>query len=311
VQELTRSFVVVADDSYRLETENDPECRFFKRLFQQSSHGPSSQGTYIFTPGGTLLESNGDSYDAQKMAATLRRAIRKWNALSVEERRDIGKSSALRRGETIGLPGQQYYPKDGLVLRLSYRDLPRGYHYSREERWNEDFAWFTKREARNMLPQNPAVGQSTVVPGHVVERLVRFHLIDQVRGEGGPFDKEHIKSAKMTTNVTGVRNRVVTLELRGETDVSAAGHWGIKGKRPTSHQQRGFRTKLLGHAEYDLRKERFVRFDMVALGVRWGGTAYNMRYDDLAENPIGVSFTLAGRGRMERLRPKLFWAYPK
>jgi hypothetical protein len=74
-------------------------------------------------------------------------------------------------------------------------------------------------------------------------------------------------------------------------------------------RKRGFETRLLGSAKYDLKQERFVAFEMVALGTRWGGTRYNRRADDLEPGPPGVAFTLAGDTPAEHVAPAYLRAY--
>ena len=309
MQALTKRFVAVADDSYRLETGKDVESRFFRKIFALSHHGQSSQGTYVFTPGGTLLASIGDSHNPRIVAETLQKALEKWNALSKREQLSGSGSAEIIRAKAIPPPGQDRYPAGGLVLRCSYRDLPRKSRHKWADRRNEDFAWFTKHEARQFLPSAPRVGQRYEVPVELVSRLAQFHLVDRVRGEVGYFAKEHVRKAQITVHVTKVRRSLISVELKGETHTSAQGMWGVKGPQNRTRQTRGYRARLLGHAVYSLQERKFVSFEMVALGTRWGGTEYNFRYDDLEPSPLGVAFTLAGTGPLERLPPGLLWAY--
>jgi hypothetical protein len=61
--------------------------------------------------------------------------------------------------------------------------------------------------------------------------------------------------------------------------------------------------RLLGKATFDMTKERFLTFELVALGTRWGSTQNNSRRGDLDEAPIGLLFTLAGDSPCERVAP--------
>ena len=45
---------------------------------------------------------------------------------------------------------------------------------------------------------------------------------------------------------------------------------------------------------FDVERGRFTRFDLVAIGTRWGGTTHNARGRDLDPAPVGYAFTLAG-----------------
>ena len=66
---------------------------------------------------------------------------------------------------------------------------------------------------------------------------------------------------------------------------------------------------LLGHARYDLKENRFVAFEVVAVGTRWGGTQYNGRGRDLAPAPFGAVLSLAGTAYADRVAPEHFWGY--
>ena len=52
-----------------------------------------------------------------------------------------------------------------------------------------------------------------------------------------------------------------------------------------------------------------VAFDVVAVGIRWGGTQYNCRDNDLAPAPFGAVLSLAGASRAERVAPEHFRGY--
>ena len=54
---------------------------------------------------------------------------------------------------------------------------------------------------------------------------------------------------------------------------------------------------------------RFIGFEVVAVGTRWGGTQYNCRGDDLAPAPFGAVLSLAGLSRAERVAPEHFRGY--
>jgi hypothetical protein len=109
--------------------------------------------------------------------------------------------------------------------------------------------------------------------------------------------------------VTGVDAGVVSLRLDGQTRAAAEGNWaigGLRGGRAGSPQKRGFEANLLGKATYDQKRQRFLTFELVAVGSRWGATQFNVRRDDLGPAPMGVFLTLAGEGPSERVAPAFF-----
>ncbi len=296
-----------------MQRDNDPECRLFRKFAEEGHYGgrpgSSRQGTYAATPSGVLLASI-NSNDPARIAAMLQRALVKWETLSRAERLlsedPQNQSAALQRPE-------RFYPKDGLVLHVNSRDLPRDAPAAgwRGKAWNQDYAWFTKEEAKQFLPQPPQVGQKQELSAPLIERIARCHLVDNVRGQTAPYDAQHIEKARLTVEVLAVDGSVVSLRLEGQTRAAAEGTWSVRGLRDTraTPQKRGFEARLLGNATYDVTKERFLTFELVVVGTRWGGTQFNGRSDDMDPAPLGVLFTLAGNRPGEQVAPAFFRAY--
>ena len=47
-----------------------------------------------------------------------------------------------------------------------------------------------------------------------------------------------------------------------------------------------------GAVVFDRKQKRFTRFDLLAVGERWGGSLYNFRDTDLNRAPIGFAFQI-------------------
>jgi hypothetical protein len=311
VLELAAKFIPAADEVYRLQNGSDAECRLFQKFAEEGHYGGrpgrTRQGTYAATPNGVLLASV-NSNDAKRIADMLRSALAKWEKLPRVERLlaedPKGQGPALRRAE-------RYYPEGGLVLHVYSRDLPRedvaaGW---RGKAWNQDYAWFKKEEARQFLPQGFRMGQKSEVPVPLIRRIARAHLVDNVRGQTSPFDEKHLEKARLTAEVTAAEAGIISLRFEGETRAAAEGTWsvgGLRGGRNLTPQKRGLETRLLGKATYDVKRERFLTFELVAVGTRWGATQFNVRRDDLGPAPMGVLFTLASASPSERIAPAFF-----
>ena len=106
--------------------------------------------------------------------------------------------------------------------------------------------------------------------------------------------------ADLTATVSSVDDGIVALELSGRTEAAVEGE-GEKWPR-------GFRTELRGSARWDDRTGRFVAFELVASGERWGATQFNMRDRDRDRSPIGVVLRLANSGS-PRVAPAFIWQY--
>jgi hypothetical protein len=299
----------------RLQSGNAPDCTLFQKIGEQGHYAgrkvPSEtrQGTYAAAPSGVLLASL-NSNDPNLVAAMLERALAKWEALPREQR--------LLADTPIGTASvqgwQRLYPADGLVLRVNSRDLPREQadNSGRGQTWNLDFVWFTKAEARQFVPAEIKNGAHTELPQELVERIARLHLVDNVRGETQPFPPTAVEKAVISSKIVEVDADTVKLHLEGATKASMEGIWSIAGYRDMaspSPQKRGYETKILGKAEYDVKKERFKSFEMLAVGMRHGATQYNGRSRDPGPAPMGHAFTLAGDTPAERVPPAFFGAY--
>ncbi len=298
---LTAKFVATTDEVYRLQnlrTGTDPECRFFQK-FAEVGHsrrpGASRQGTYCVTPSGMLLGSI-NSNDPKQIVDLMEKSLAKWETLQRAERlsaEDPRKQLAeIERAE-------RFYPKDGLVLLVTSRDLPRKAKGEKPANpdwralaWNHDFAWFTKAEAKQFLPPETKVGAKHDLPLPIVRRIACAHLIDNVRGQTEPFEEDEVKGARMSAAVTSVEGHVVTLQIHGESRTER--------DRPRKH---GLDMRLLANATFDLKRERFLTFEMVAVGSRWGGTQLNGRWRDADAAPIGLVFTLAEDSPCQHIAP--------
>ena len=133
------------------------------------------------------------------------------------------------------------------------------------------------------------MGKKQDLPVPLLHRIACAHLIDNVRGQTSPFEESQVKKARLSAEVTAVDGDVVSLRLEGQTRTA------IEGRR-----EHGLDMRLLGKATFDLAKGRFLTFELVAVGSRWGGTQLNGRRGDTDAAPIGILFTLAADSPCER-----------
>ncbi len=313
---LARNFIPAADEVGRLQSGKDEECLLFQKIAEQGHYAgrtrPSStrQGTYATTADGRLLIS-WNTNDPRVVASKLRQAIARWQEIQKAggQPADVPALDAAKLNRE-----ERFYPENGLVLRVNTRDLPRDPPQEGRwaDSWNQDFAWFKKEEARQFVPTVLAVDETCEVPRALVERLARMHLVDNVRGQTTHFPAWAVEEAKLTIRITEIEGEVVVLRLEGRTRTREEGRWSIGGfrdaDRPTQ-QKRGMELALLGRARYDRKQEKFVAFELVAAGMRSGGTQYNGRARDLDPAPFGALLSLAGDSEAEHVPPEHFWAY--
>ncbi len=310
----------MADEVSRLQRGGDAECRLFQKFAEQGHYGgrtyPSNtrQGTYAATPSGIFLASI-NANQPVAVADMMRRALEKWKTLPRDQRL-MADAAPSQAGNLIR--AERFYPVGGLVLQVHSRDLPREQASAEQgnrwygQAWNNDFAWFTKVEARQLLPPTVATGARHEVPETLVRRIARLCIVDNVRGQTEPYSDSDVKEARMSAAVQKVDGDIASLRLEGQTKTNREGMWSIAGYRDMerpSQQKRGIETRLLGNAKFDLKAERFVSFELVALGTRTGATQYNGRQNDSGPAPIGFAFTLAGDKPAEHVAPAHFWGY--
>ncbi|KAF0246805.1 MAG: hypothetical protein FD180_335 [Planctomycetota bacterium] len=310
MQELAKEFVACADEVNHLQTVKGPEADLFRKVAEQGHYAgrvkPTStrQGIYACAPNGVFLASI-NTTNAAAMAGMMEKALAKWKELKPEDRLMKEAPGADPGGRTRW---ERLFPADGLVLKDWSRDLPR--EGPARAAWNLDFAWFRKEEARRFLPDTIEEGALHEVPREIVLRLARFHFVDNVRGQTYPWQEAEIATAELAAIVDEVNGGRARIRFAGKTKATAVGKWRVNGFDPTTvDQKRGFDAKILGSATWDLAKERFVEFELIAAGTRWGGTQYNGRPDDLGEAPMAHLLRLAGDTPAERVAPASIWGY--
>lgn len=299
-----------ADEVYRLQRGDDPECRLFQSFADKAHYrgeGGTRQGIYVCSPRGELLGSI-NSLNPDHVRAMLEEALQKWAAIPEADRR-----MAAGDDPTPEHRWEDTFPRDGVVFTSIVRDLPAAQspESARSDRWNRDHVWFSKAEARNWLGRIPTVGAVHELPTVLVQRLTRFHLIDNARGQSLPFAPREVAGSTMRTKVLAVHGPRVTLEITGHTRAESEGTW-LMGENDWAHDDRfprGLTTELFGRAVYHLAEMTFTEFELVALGRRWGYTQNNARRSQPEPSPIGFLFTLESRDLHPRIPPAFIDVY--
>ncbi|MGQ0553360.1 MAG: hypothetical protein ACT4PU_09080 [Planctomycetota bacterium] len=314
-----QDFLPAADETWRLQRGDDAECRHFQAMANQGHYGsgepePGSdggtrQGIYACAPSGVLLGSV-NALDPASVLTMLESAQSAWAALPEAER-------WLPAGAGIA-PAHRWewsYPEGGLVLQRTVRDLPASLDPQAEPARpsNRDFVWFSAEEARALVPADARPGRSYSVPRALLERLVRFHLVDNVRGQTLPFSPRQVAAeSEMHVQVLVREGTRLTLQFRGATRAeddgrpdpdAAPGDWAAPDSFP-----RTVSATLLGLATYDLDEGRFLDFELVALGERRGSGWLNNRRAEEA-GPIGWVFSLAPDDGVTRIPPAFIDLY--
>ena len=298
-------YVAVAADDWYQRRREDAEGAFFRKVADQGprkgENGATRQGIYCFTADGQLLAYKNAGQAPDVMRDTLRQALRDWRSLPETRRKpdavkvpDAGKADA-RYTRTP--------PPGGLIVNVYTRILderlgqycqghcttPGGAKAAR------DHLWLTAREVSELAPANPAVGTRLSPPDSLVERILRFHLNDNTRGEPPFWQPEDIRTRHMTLTVVEVS--AARLRLRLEGAALLAKHLEV------AKANRGFDVRLVGEIRYDRAKKIIDGFDAVAIGEHWGEGVYTPGARK-GRQPLGIAFELAGADGYDRVPPQ-------
>lgn len=249
----------------------------------------TKQGEYAMTPDGDYLGAHPGRHSKEQTIALLTRSLQKWAEIVKEKGlapKPIPKRSkrlwekegvAARAGGSLGAGA-------ALILQVNSRDLPRAdgkFAGPGEYRkaWNQNWLDFSAQDAAGFLPKNNA---KTEVPPAIFRRMARETLIDNVRGQTGTWPESAVKKASLTVEPDSTEGDALTLRLDGEFRAEES--------------SRSFDGKLHGKAVYDTRLRRFTRFELVAVGVRTGGTGQaNFRTVGEGPSALGISFVVEGQ----------------
>ena len=286
----THDYVPVACDDWYQRRRQDAEGKFFRDVSDQGPRGhqrDTRQGIYVLTAGGRLLAWKNAGQNPTVMREALRDGLAKWAKLPESERAP----GAVKVPEAGPLDGgyARKPPQGGLVVNVYARALEKTEaagvadavcKVGDGDEASRDHLWLTKDEWRALVPMDGKPGQRVTVPPDVVARIVRFHLIDNTRGEPPMWESKHVRAAELAGTVDRADGQCVLVRLEG------------KALLTTPAGDRGYDVALLGYVRYDRRGDRIDRFDLVALGEHWGEGRFTQGARP-GRQPLGIAFELA------------------
>ncbi|NNC88097.1 MAG: hypothetical protein HKN82_06510 [Akkermansiaceae bacterium] len=295
VQELLHAhFVTVAADDWYQRRRDDPVGRFFRSVADQGPRkgegGGTRQGRYVFTASGKLLGFN-NNRDPERILKMLRESLVRWKALPAAERTPGAvEVPALGAGD-LDAKFVRTPPPGGLVVAVRTRPVTRrpGGEFAACEVPGDaarrfanpgfapasDHLWITARETAALA----ATTRAGPLDPALAHRLLRFHLVDNTRGEPPHWDRPEIKALDLAVHPP-TRESPGRLVLRGSfRAASADGTRGIDGN-------------LLGTISFDPATKACRRFEVVALADHWGEGRYTPGARP-GRTPLVVAFSLA------------------
>jgi hypothetical protein len=264
VQLLRTRFIPVAIDQAYQRRQQDAEGEFYRKI---ASQGPrknfedTTQGFYIVTPSGDLLLYN-NNRDPEKVGRLMKEKLQEF-------RSHADAQSAIEPIEAGVLDARFHppLPEGGLVVRVRSKVL--GGYAPTDDRWQKIFQaalsrdnlWISKAEHEALVRGQVATS--------LQQRIARFHLVDNTRGEPTMWEPEDIHKIRMN-----LRDGQLTGEVLLET----------------KEGDRGYTAEWKGNVK--VVNGKVVRFDWVALGEFWGEGPFTRGAPE-GKFPLAVSFTLA------------------
>jgi hypothetical protein len=284
---------VTGDDWYERRREDD-EGMFFRKVADQGPRkgegGSTRQGIYCLTADGKLLAYKNAGQNAEVMRETLRHGLAEWRKLPAQQRQagatPIGDADAVDK-RYVRSP-----PKGGLVVnvftRILERDSSGSYTCGTCSIQGANFAardhlWITEAEWKSLVPLDLKTGDQRQLPASLATRLVRFHLVDNTRGEPPFWTRDQVRGNKLTLTAEEVTPAAVQWRLEGAVLLAT--------NADPAKADRGFDVRLLGHLRFNRARPACERFDIVALGDHWGEGRYT-RGARPGRAPLGVAFEL-------------------
>lgn len=273
---LKTSFVPVAIDQAYQRQQKDTEGEFYRKIAGQGPRRDfqsTTQGFYIATASGDLLLYN-NNRDVEKVRGLMQQKLREFASRSTSGA-EVSKITPAKVDPRFNLSP----PDGGLVVRVRAKVLD-GYEPT-TDRWktifqtalSRDNLWTSKSEQESLV--------NGIVPASLQERIARYHLVDNTRGEPPMWKKDEIRKINMT-----LRDG----QLKGAAHLE------------TDRGDRGYKAELLGVVE--IKQGKVVRFDVVALGEFWGDGPFTGGAPK-GNFPLAISFTLAdGQDVADRLPPE-------
>ena len=273
---LQTRFVPVAIDQACQRRQQDAEGEFYRKIAGQGPRNnfqSTTQGLYVATAGGRLLLFN-NNRDPAKVQRLLKETLAEFEKDTADNSRAI----AIKRGK-VDARYNVTPPAGGLVVRVRAKIL--GGYEPTTDRWQ---AIFQNALSRDNLWISAAEHQALlrgVVASSLQQRIARFHLVDNTRGEPPMWKAKEIRELKMKIEGHRILGRATLRTASGD---------------------RSYQAEFFGIIEK--KAGRIVRLDMVSRGEFQGEGPYT-RNAPKGKFPLAISFSLAdGKEAADRIPPQ-------
>ena len=277
IELLTNNFIPVAFDQWYQRHQKDTAGRFYQKIAAQGPRddmNQTTQGFYLADSDGRLLEFN-NNRGPERIKSVIKRALKDWQAPA---------STPLVKDNTpLDLPDKK--PKRSVVVQVNTRVIE-GYQAANDSYQKimqlaigRDNLWIFESEIRQL--------GAGIFPNSLAEKIVRFHAVDNTRGEPPMWSTSEIKSLEIMLHQSG--------KVSGQFAMATA-----DGERTCAGD-------ILGYVA--LEAGRLTRFDLVLLGDFKGQGRYTPGAP-AGMFPLAVALRIADPGQLATLvRPQALKAF--
>jgi len=285
-------FIPVAADDWYLRRRRDAEGLLFKHVCDQSPRKGSaddSQGLYCFTAAEKLLGYRYAGRNVNDTRDMLKAALEEWKKLPAEARKP---ATVIGEPESVDASLTRAPPRGAVVVNVYTRPLEKDAagSYRRAPRnipggalAARDHFWLTADESQALAGLAPGDTRPGPDLTRAIERLCRFHLLDNCRGEPTLWTPDQVRTQKLRFQVQRTADHVI-LNLEGPVLMTS--------QRDATRAERGYDARLFGTIAWDRRRKLVDQFDVVAIGEAWGEGAFDPGARP-GRKPLGIVFELS------------------
>jgi hypothetical protein len=286
---INENFIPVTGNDWFQRRRKDAVGEFFLKVANQGPRkgedGSTRQGHYTFTADGKLLVYN-NNRSVDRHLGMIQETLKKWQALPAAEREPAANKIEKLGAEQLDKQYAQLMPKGTVVLKTSTRLLKeRGGIFSaitKSENTNDwghlaahNNVWLQAKEIAQLRELNSE--KPVDLPKPITFRLLRYHFVDNTRGEPSLWSRESISNYKITLRTPKEKPQRRLIE--GRFLIEDGG-------------ERGFEAKILGWIDIDPKADALSDVKLMVLGDHWGSGNYT-RGARPGKTPLGIAISLA------------------
>lgn len=228
---------------------DDPELARVRDI----SHDP--QGYYVAGADGQSYGWVNDA-DPSDLHRFLDRALKQWRA-HPPRRVTV---TATERDE----PWARFPDPSTEVVRIysRIRPLPKDV-WGLNRGVGRDFLWIYREELQAIAGSAITAGTEVTLPQSLVQRLVRYHLVDGVRGTPDMWGPRAVRRAEAHARLISVEGNIARIAFNL-----------VFAMRAPGRHARGYQGRLDGELAIDRTTLRLTRFRAIAEGSAWGAGKY-------------------------------------